>query len=170
MGGLRKRITAGAYAVGVVATACTMALGTTTAAVADQPAAPVASASDVDVAAGPTLESYDRASFTLRGSGFLPSHRVWVRTAVAGAVPSCGGLLISDIRTSGQLLQTTSDPAGAISVRVDPKSTLPPLLTCDNPIQYFYGAYPGEQLSFSAHDERYVGGQLQWSNTLTITA
>lgn len=166
MGGFRKLITVGAYALGVVATACVIALASTTSAAAARPAAPA----EVNVAAGPTLESYDVGSFALRGAGFLPNHRVWVRTAVAGGVPTCGGLVISDIRTSGQLLQTTSDSAGAISARVDPKSTLPPLQTCDNPIQFLYGAYPGERLSFSAHDERYVGGQLQWSNTLTITA
>ncbi|RKT55013.1 hypothetical protein C8E97_3669 [Saccharothrix australiensis] len=106
---------------------------------------------------------------TLTGSGFLPSHRVWVRTAVSGVVPACSGQLISDIRTSGQLLQATSDPSGAIAVHVDPKVTLPPLLVCDNPVQYFYGAYFGEQLHFSAHDGRYEGGRLLWSNTFTLT-
>ncbi|WP_246257127.1 hypothetical protein [Amycolatopsis anabasis] len=119
---------------------------------------------------GPSLGGYDIGSLTLTGSGFLPSHRVWVRTAVSGSVPTCGGILLSDLRQSPVLLQATSDGAGNLSVKVDPKSTLPPLLVCDNPIQYLYGAYPGEQVHFSAHDERYVNGQLLWSNTFTVTA
>ncbi|WP_063713758.1 hypothetical protein [Amycolatopsis nigrescens] len=120
--------------------------------------------------AAPVLTGYDIGSLTLTGSGFLPSHRVWVRTAVSGSVPTCGGILLSDLRQSPVLLQTTSDGAGNISVRVDPKATLPALLVCDNPIQYLYGAYPGERVHFSAHDERYEGGRLVWSNTFTVTA
>ncbi|MGO4422634.1 hypothetical protein AB4Z54_29015, partial [Streptomyces sp. MCAF7] len=90
----------------------------------------------VRVAAGPTLISYDIGSKTLTGSGFLPSHRVWVRTAVSGSVPTCGTVTLSDLRTSPTLLAATSDPSGNISVPVDPKATLPPLLVCPNPIVY----------------------------------
>ncbi|MGO4755485.1 hypothetical protein AB4212_43995, partial [Streptomyces sp. 2MCAF27] len=95
---------------------------------------------------------------------------VWVRTAVSGSVPTCGTVTLSDLRTSPTLLAATSDPSGNISVPVDPKATLPPLLVCPNPIVYLYGAYPGEQVHFSAHDERYENGRLVWSNTLTVTA
>ncbi|MES4906450.1 MULTISPECIES: hypothetical protein [unclassified Streptomyces] len=145
-----------------------LAVSTTLLVPATQAAA--APAAVARVAAGPTLISYDIQSKTLTGSGFLPSHRVWVRTAVSGSVPTCGTVTLSDLRTSPTLLQTTSDPSGNISVPVDPKATLPPLLVCPNPIVYLYGAYPGERVHFSAHDERYENGRLVWSNTLTVTA
>ncbi|GAA1662115.1 hypothetical protein GCM10009765_09490 [Fodinicola feengrottensis] len=110
----------------------------------------------------PVLTGYDVNTLTLKGTGFKPSGTVYVFVAIAGWIP---GNSLYDLRYSSPLVQCTADATGNLSARVDPKTAVPPIYV-ESYGTYLYGAWPGEKVSFTAHD---ANANVE-SNTFTVTA
>jgi len=77
---------------------------------------------------------------------------------------------VYDSRTNFPLFVATADSTGRISVRLDPKTVLPPLVHED---RLFYGVVVGsaQTLHFRAHDGRRnaAGSDFLWSNIFSKT-
>jgi len=121
----------------------------------------------------PQITGYDRNTLVVTGKNFLPNQTVYVRITASGSVPDGQGGIRSDLRDNyGHMVQLSSDGTGHISGVVDPKTQLQPIVIDALSGETWYGAYPGETVSITAHDGRpgsSFDGHL-WSIVYSFTA